>query len=212
MPITVNNTGYYDMTEFSITTALKEHSGAVITANTTMISQIKSRQTGSAQHSLSLSLLDILSNMTHLLFNDTEFRIDLQVSFRYAYALGFQLDMANMTIPWGAPLHGLRLTEAGPSSFDGTHLSMYVVLEVENHSFLDIGGDLNFRVFNDMGRRIGSGSVLLYVPSNSGLSQPIEVIFEIDNPSDFTGKGHVETYLSLPVIDYSFELGRIDYG
>ena len=89
---------------------------------------------------------------------------------------------------------------------------MYIVLEVENHSFLDIGGELNFRVFNNKGKRIGSGIAILYVPPNSGLSEPIEAVFEIDSPSDYTGSGYLEAYLEIPLIDHSFELGRIDYG
>jgi hypothetical protein len=212
MPININNTGYYDMTEFHITSAVKDYKGAVITSNTTEIPHIKSGSAGSATHRLSLSLQQMLTNMTYLLFNDTEFRIDLQVSFRYASAIGLQIDMANLTIPWGAPLHGLELIEAGPPSLDGTHLSMYIVLEVENHSFLDAGGELSFTVFNNEGKRIGSGIAILYVPANSGLSEPIEAIFEIDNPSDYTGSGYLEAYLEIPLIDYPFELGRIDYG
>ena len=212
MPISVNNTGYYDMTDFNITTTLKDPNGAVLAANTTRIPEVKIRQTETRLHNLTLDLTQILSEMTYLLFSDTEFKIDLSVSFRCANALGFQLAIANMSTPWGAPLYGLNLTETSPPNFDGTDLSIYLTLEVENHSFLDIAGELSFRVYNDMGKRIGTGTQLLQLPPHSGLTGPIELIFEIENPSDFTGKGHLEAHLNLPVISQSVELGRLDYG
>ena len=64
MPININNTGYYDMTEFTIASEFKDYKGAVITANTTKIPQIKSGSTGSTTHSLSRNLPQMLSNMT----------------------------------------------------------------------------------------------------------------------------------------------------
>ncbi len=212
MPITVNNTGYYGMTEFNVTTTLKDHSGMTLATNSTEIPEIGTGQNESTLLNMSLGLADLLSNMTNLLFNDTELSLDFAISFRYAYAFGLQISMGNMSIPWGAPLYGLDLKEAGPPDFNGTHLQMNVTLEVENHSFLDIAGTVNFRVYNEEGKRIGSGRVLLHVPSNSRLSGPIQVTSEIESPLDFTGKGYLEAYLDLPIIDGSLELGRLDYG
>ena len=212
MPVTVNNTGYYDMTELNVSTMLKDYDGAALASSNTEIPMIKTGITESTLHNLSLSLTDILSNMTYLLFNDTEFRIDFSIAFRYAYAFSFQLNMGNMSMPWGAPLYGLDLREAGPPSFNGTHLLMDITLEVENHSFLDIAGDLDLRVYNQMGKRIGSGTGLLHVPPLSRLSGPVEAVFEIENPMYLSDKGYLEAYLDIPMIDGSIELGRLDYG
>jgi len=212
MPITVNNTGYYDMTELNVSTMVKDYDGAAVVSGTTEIPEIRRGLTESTLHNLSLSLTDILSNMTHLLFNDTEFRIDLSIAFRYAHAFSFQITMANTSMPWGAPLCGLDLREAGPPSFNGTHLTMDITLEVENHSLLDIVADLDLRVYNQMERHLGSGTRLLHVPSLSGLSGPIKAVFPIENPSEYTGKGYLVAYLDIPMIDGSIELGRLDYG
>jgi hypothetical protein len=150
--------------------------------------------------------------MTYLLFRDTEFILDFSIVFKYAYILGFQLSLMNMSIPWGAPLYSLNLTEVGPPSFNGTHLLTDITLEVENHSFLDIYGNLTLRVYNEMEGYLGSGRGLVCVPSGSRLSEPIEIVIKIEDPSRYTGEGYVEAYLELPMIDHSFELRRVDYG
>ncbi len=209
-PITVNNTGYYDITDFNITTTLKAFNGTTLTTNSTFIEKIEKGSVKSRLHNLSLSLVNILSNMKYLLFNDTEFEIDFSVGFRYAYALSFTLTVMNTSIPWGAPLHGFSLREVRVSSFNETHLVLDVFLEFENHSSFDIVGDLYFEVYNETGGYIGSGMVHINVPSHSGFSDMCTTNIEMENP--FTGKGNVEVYFELPLVDYTFELGSVSYG
>jgi len=212
VPITVNNTGYYDINDFKLTTALKAYDGTTLLTNSTVIEEIKRGSAETRQHSLSMNLTDILSDMTYLLFNDTEFKIDFSVGFRYAHALSFQLAMMNTSMHWGAPLYGLNLTEVSSPSFNGTHLSTDLNLQLENHSFLDMFMNLSLKIYNEKGKYVGSGKELIHVPPGSRLNEPIKIVIETENPDDFTGRGYVEVYLELPMIDYSFELGRIDYG
>ena len=209
-PITVNNTGYYDITDFNMTTTLRDFNGTMLMTNDTFIEKIEKGSVKSRLHILSLSLEDILSNMTYLLFNDTEFKIDFSVGFGYAYALSFHLTVMNTSIPWGAPLHGFSLREVRVSEFNKTHLLLDVFLEFENHSSFDIVGDLYFKVYNETGGYIGSGIVHINVPSNSGFSDVCTTNIEMENP--FTGKGNVEVYFELPTVDYTFELGSMPYG
>jgi hypothetical protein len=212
MPMTINNTGYYDMSDFKITTTLKDYNGTTLTAKSTIIEEIKKGSTEFRLHNLSLSLTDILSNMTYLLFHDTEFKMDFSIGFKYAYTLSFQLGMMNMSMPWEAPLYGLNVTDLDPSSFNGTHLLADITLGVENHSFFDIAGNLTLKVYNEMEGYLGSGIGLVHVPSGSRFSERIETVIEIVDPLGYTGEGYVEGYLELPMIDHSFELGRLDYG
>jgi len=211
MPVTVNNTGYYDMTDFEIATILKNQDGSTLAEARTGIRQIRKGQAESALHNLSLGLEDILMDMTELLFNDAEFRIDLSIGFRYAYALGFQLALSNMSVPWGAPLYGLSLREASPE-FNGTHLVLHIVLEVENHSFFDVSGSLNFRIYNEDDAFIGSGGGEINIQSRSRFSGPVDLIIDVADPLGFTGKGYIEGYVEVPMLGQTFETERMDYG
>ena len=212
IPITVNNTGYYDMTDFNITTMLSDINGTTIITNSTLIEKIEKGSAESRSHNLSLTLTNILSNMTYLLFDDTEFKIDFSVGFRCAYAVSLQLDVMNTSMPWGAPLHGLTLPGVRLSGFNGTHLTLEVSLEFENRSFFDIAGNLNLRVYNESGGYIGSGKGTVNVSSHSGFSGTLLIPIEIENPLNYTGKGHAEVYFELPIVAYTFELGGFSYG
>jgi hypothetical protein len=212
IPVTVNNTGYYDMTGFNITTTLKDFNGTTLIANSTFIEKIGKGSVESRSHNLSLTLANILSNMTYLLFDDTEFKIDLSIGFRCAYALSLRLTVMNTSMPWGAPLHGLNITEVRLSSFNGTHLILDAFLELENRSFFDIVGSLRLNVYNESGGYIGSGIGIVNVPSHSSFSDTLMIPIEIENPLNYTGKGNVDVYFELPVVAYTFELGRFSYG
>lgn len=212
IPITVNNTGYYDMTDFNTTTTLKDFNGTALITNSTFVEKIGKGSTESRLHNLSLSLVDILSNMTYLLFNDTEFKIDFSIGFRYAYALSFHLAMMNTSMPWGAPLYGLTLMEVRSSGFNGTHLILDVFLEFENHSFFDLVGNLYLKVYNESGEDIGSEIEKVSVPSNSMLSSPCTIAVEIENLLNYTGRGTIEVSFELSIVAYTLELGGFSYG
>jgi hypothetical protein len=214
IPITVNNTGYYDITDFNITTTLKDLNETTLITNSTFVEKIRKGLVESRLHNLSLSLADILSSMTYLLFNDTEFKIDISVGFEYAYAFSFHLTVMNTSMPWGAPFYGFTLMEVTPSSFNGTHLVLDAFLELENHSFLDIVGNLYLKVYNEAGGYIGSGVGMqpVNIPSHSSFSEALAIVIEIENPLNYTGKGYVEVYFELPILDCTLELGRVSYG
>jgi hypothetical protein len=216
IPVTVNNTGYYDITDFHITTTLKDFNGTTLTTDSAFIEKVGKGSNETRLLDLSLSLVDILSNMTYLLFNDTEFKIDLSVGLTCAYALSFHLTVTNMSLPgaeeWGAPLHGFTLRDVRLSSFNETHLVLDVFLEFENHSFFDIVGKPYLKVYNEAVGYIACCIGSVNVPSHSGFSDMCTIEIEIENPLNYTGKGNVEVYFELPLVDYTFELGSVSYG
>ncbi|MCW4020100.1 MAG: hypothetical protein NWF14_02570 [Candidatus Bathyarchaeota archaeon] len=212
VPIAVNNTGFYDISDFEIVTGLSDANGTTIVARTTVIDEIKRGDAESRTHNLTLSFMDILTNMTYLLFQDTEFNMTFSMGLRYAYTLGFQISMANMSMPWGAPLNGLEFTGTELPIFNGTHLLIEIGVEVENNSFLDASGVLRLEVYNETGGRVGSGMGLFYLPAGSNLFDPIQTLTEITTPADYTGEGYIQVSLEIPMIDQLIELGRVDYG
>jgi len=212
MPISINNTGLYEINEFEITTTLKDQNGTLIATNTTRITEIKHGESRSWTHALSLSLNDLFLRMRSLLFNDTEIKLLISVGIKYAYAFGLKVSMANISIPWGAPLHGLSLKELNVRGFNGTHLFLELILDFENRSFLDVGGSLNLKVYNEDGEQIGTGIGLLYVPAGGRPEKPIPVVVTLSHPESFTGRGYAEVSLQPPISNKSITLGRVEYG
>jgi len=212
VPITVNNTGYFDINDFNISAVLKDANGTTLTASSIFVPEIKKGSAETRLYNLSMNLADILSNMEYLLFNDTEFKIDFSVGFRYAKALGFELAMRNASMPWGAPLCGLTLRGLQISSFNTTHILVNLYLEFKNHSFFDIVGNLLLKVYNETGGYIGSGMASVNVSSNSTLSGPIPATISMENPLNFTGRGSIEVFLDLPTYNYTLRMGSVSYG
>lgn len=211
MPIEINNTGYYEINEFRITTTLEDKDGRLIVTNTTTMMRIKRGDSRSEVHSLSLSFDDLLSK-TDLLFNDTEINLLVSVGFKYAYALGFQISMTNLSMPWGAPFYGLTLKELNLRGSNGTHLFLELNMDFENHFFLDVGGPLYLKVYNEDGEQIGKGIGLLYVPSGGRSEEPIPIIVALTRPELFTGRGYADVSFQFPISENPIEFGRIEYG
>ena len=212
MPISINNTGFYDINEFEITTTLKDKDGTLIATNTTRITGIKRGDSRSEVHVLSLSINDLFLKTKHLLFNDTEINLLISVGIRYAYALGFRVSMTNVSMPWGAPLYGLSLKDLNLRGSNGTHLFLELSLDFENHFFLDIGGPLYLRICNEDGEQIGEGMGLLYAPAGGRPEEPIPVIVALTRPESFTGRGYADVSFQFPMSESPIELGRIEYG
>jgi hypothetical protein len=206
MPITLNNTGYYDITNFHISTTLKDSEDIVLTQDNLTISQILKGQAESITHNITVSLKDVQS----LLYEDILFKIETSVSFRYAYSLGFNIRMINMSIPWGAPLYNLQLEEANIVSLNESQIMIEITLNVENHYPLDINGVLNYKVYNETGASVGSGTEPIVISSGESLTEPFISTIDVSDFQAFTGKGFVEVSLEIPSIT-SIDLGRVYY-
>ena len=211
VPITVNNTGYYDITDFTVKTILTDANGTVLVEESTVMPEVRRGETASTTHNLTMNVLQILSNMTHLLFHDSSFNMTLAIRFRYAHAFSFQVAMKNMSMPWGAPLKDLTVKNVTLTGFNGTFLYMKIALELKNNAFFDIGGILRLKVYDETGKLLGSGTGPVHVPHGGSLTEPVEAMIEIEDPLSFTGKGYVEVSLELPMMDQTFDLGRIEY-
>jgi hypothetical protein len=212
MPMALNNTGYYDMDNFRLTTIMRTAEGTAIIEKSTVIPKIQRGHTESGRHNLTLSFSSLLANNTELLFNDTELKIDFSIGFRYAYAVGFQICIANTSMPWGAPFGNLELNDVSISDFDGAHATFQVSLQFENHFYLDAGGILRIEVYNEEDEYVGDGTGAFLVPPGGRLTVPIQAFVEIIDPEGFTGTGYVKAYIEIPMFEGPLEIGGINYG
>jgi hypothetical protein len=211
LPLTVNNTGSYDLTAVRLTTALISHDGGVLATNTTPLDVVERGTCETAVHHLSIRLEDLFANRTYLMVNDTHFHMDASIGFRCAHALGFQITVTNTTMPWGAPFHALTLTSVSHPIYNGSHLVLDVAIGFENHFFTDVTGTLRVTAYNRGGAYIGSGEACLYAPVGSGPTDPVHAVITVDNPSNFTGEGYLEASLAAAFLEHPLALGRVDY-
>ena len=212
LPILINNTGYYEIDEFKVATALRDENGRLIATNSTLMRNIGRGEFKYEKHVISLSFADIISKMKSYLFNDANIRFSILIGFKYASVLEFQVSMVNVSIPWRAPFYGLRLKSLIFRGSNGTHLFFNLDMDIENHFVSDIGGLLRLTIYNEKAVRVGEGVGLLYLPSGKRLEKPIMVVASLTNPEAFTGKGYAEISFQLPVIDELVEFGRVEYG
>jgi len=215
MQFIINNTAFFDINDFNITTSLKDTKGSVISEKTTIIQTVQSGQSVPIVHNLTLSFLDFFTNRTYLLFEDVGINIDFSIGLKYAYLLGFQISLKNMTMPWGAPLYGLRVTGANPIPINETFFLVELNMTVENHSFFDAGAILNLNVYNETGTQVGNGTGTIFVQQGQRFteSQPLvtQALVELID-SGFTGRGYVDVYLEIPGVLKPIKLERIYYG
>ena len=87
IPLKVNNTGYYDLTEVRLTTILSSREGIVLAANTSVIDLVERGINVTAIHRLWINTVDLFTNMTYLLVNDTYFYMNSSIGFRYVHVL-----------------------------------------------------------------------------------------------------------------------------
>jgi len=211
LPILVNNTGYYEIEEFRIATTLRDENGRLIVTNSTLMKNIGRGEFKYGTHMVSLSFADIFSKMRAYLFNDTNIKLSILVGFKYASVLEFQVLMVNVSIPWKAPLYGLRLKSLSLRGSNSTHLFFDLDMDLENHFVSDIGGLLRLTIYNEKAVRVGEGVGLLYLPSGKRLEKPIMVVVSLTNPEAFTGKGYAEVSFQLPMVDELVRFGRVKY-
>lgn len=210
-PIAFNNTGYYDINQFQITTILVDDTGALLDETNTTTKDIPPQGTVDLQHTLSLNFIDLMATRQDLLFTDSVFNLTLQFKLQYAYALGFEVEIQDNALPWGAPLAQLNITTGIPTT-NGTHLFLNLTLGADNHSPFDLNGSLIFEIYNEQAEYIGQGTEIVTLPSLSYSALPLEIAALLENPGAFTGRGIIIVSFATPHIAQPIEVWREEYG
>ena len=207
--ITINNTGYYSISDLNLTTILMDENGTLISKKSTTIGLVRNRATITKPHNLTIELSSLLSEMPNLLFQDTYFRMDTYLALKYAHALSFQILISNLTIPWGAPLYNFTIYEISQPYSNLTHYLIDVSIGFWNHASFGLEGSIRLEIYNDRDEYIGSGSESIIAPPESFFARSIQLV--IENPAEYTGKGYVNIYFESPMVGV-VEVGRINYG
>jgi len=191
LPFSLNNSGYYDISELNITTRITDSNGTLLTLSKTFVPLVSKGSNVEAAHNISIELSDVMENI-ELIFNDSFFEFDTFVSLNFAHIVPVQMSM-NMTVPWGAPLSNVSVGEISVLNYTDTHVKVVVPISFENHSFFDMTGTMKLEIYNDVDELVTYGETSLHAPSQS------------------TYDGQVDMYLSLADVPKLTESGRVRF-
>jgi len=194
VPFTINNMGFYDITNLKITTHITDKNGTTISDSTTPPSLIPKDSKVQIPFNISINLNDLTANtLTYLLTNDTVLNLDMLVALTYAHAIPLEISL-NTTMPWGAPLYNLTvdgITIVSPNQVN-------VSLSFENHAFFSLNGTLSLEVWDSAGA-IGSGTTDISVSPGISYSDAIPVTITTGDPMDAK-----EVHLQITTSLFSF--------
>ena len=199
IPLFVNNTGLYDLSELNMTVAVMDYNGSSISTSTTFVPSIPRGSSIETAHNISMSLDDIMSKLLDYLFNDTVFNIDLSLKLNFARAIPFQVS-TNMTIPWGAPLYNFSIGQISYNYFNLTYQEAVIPISFENHSpYFGVDGTMRVEIYKDNDELLGFGASDLNVPSHSSYDGQVETTVDI---SKITGSGEVLFYFETSLFSF----------
>jgi len=200
IPLFVNNSGFYDLSELNLTVDAMDYNGSLVSTSTTFVPLIPRGSSVETAHNVSISLDDITSDVLNYLFNDTIFNVDLSMKVNFARVIPFQVSM-NKTIPWGAPLYDFSIGQISYDYYNLTHQRVVIPLSFENHSpYFGIYGTMQVEIYNSGDELVGSRTLSLNVPSHSAYEDQVELIVDI---SKLTESGEVH---------FSFETSMFSLG
>jgi hypothetical protein len=173
-PVTIVNTGFYNLAPFNISTVIFDASGSRVAQGFTFIPIVLEKQTANATHEIKLNVKDLLQSHQNLLFNDTELITNVTVSMTAAGAIPI-VASSNISMPWGAPLYNLVVGAPDFSYYNATHLHIVVPLSFENHASFNLTGAVQLRIYNNANAFLTQTSISLDVLQHSPYQGSIEL-------------------------------------
>ena len=200
LPFFINNNGYYDISELSVTTRVTDPNGTTLALSETSVASILRSSSVETTHKISVAL-DVLMSMDHigLLLNDSSFGLDIFAALNFAHAIPVQIS-TNATIPWGAPFSHFSVGEISVSpDYNGTHGEALIPISFENHAVLDITGTMKLEIYNDVDELVTSGKTVLDVPSQQTYEGKVYAYPGLDDVSKLTERGNVHVIFETPM-------------
>jgi len=203
-----NNTGFYDISELSVTTRITDYNGTLISLSSTPEPlTIAAGNSVMMRHNISMSLDDMISkNLTYLFFNfsfnETAFNVEGSARLKFAHIFPFQISI-NGTMPWGAPLNNFSIGEV---TSDLINQKMIIPLSFENESpYFDVGGILNFSIYNYENEFVDSRTISLPLVR----SRKSCVDFPLELPVDFSKlkeRGRIHFFFETSIFSFEKEI------
>jgi len=193
LPFYIDNGGFYDVSDLNVTTNISNHDGTLISNSTTLVPLISRGSRVDKAHNISIRMNEMISkDLTSLLFEDSDFDIDMFLTLKYAHAIPLQLS-SNMTLPWGAPLANLSIGEPSFIPINLTHFRVVTPISFENHSFFALNGAITLELIDDLDQSVGSGATDISVPPMNGCNTQVEMVIRSDARTPTEARVYFET-------------------
>jgi len=202
IPLFINNTGFYDLSELNITADVMDCNESLLSTSIAFVPLIPRGSSVETTHNVSISLDYITSMAQTYLFNDTIFNVNMSVKLNFAHAIPFQVS-TNMTVPWGAPLYNFSIGQISYNYLNLTHQELIIPISFENHSpYFGVEGTMQVETYNDDDELLGFSESDLNVPSHSSYDGQVKMTVDL---SKITGSGEVRFYFETSV----FSIGPV---
>jgi len=206
MPITIENTGPFNIGLFNITTEISDEDGFVVTRGNTCVPIIKRNTVITINHNVTVNITDLFQKGYAFIFNDTTLVLYESASMSIAEILPFRAS-TNTTIAWGAPLYNLSLGEPEYLAVNRTHTLIRVPVRFENHAFFDIAGNLTIRMYSSENTLVEQEQTTIEAPSHTIYNGFAEIYVK---STAISSSGRLEIYLQTSII--TLNLGEINFG
>ncbi|MCS7124954.1 MAG: hypothetical protein NZ932_06055 [Candidatus Bathyarchaeota archaeon] len=199
MPMYVNNTGLYDISEVNVKINIKE-AKTVIMALSKSLPDIPAGQVVKANCTFTANLKEIFQKAPTLLTEDADLNVNAALHFRMAYTIAFNITQSFST-RWGAPFHNLTVSNVVYNA--AAQITSFFV-SFSNHAFFSLDNPLTVELYNSHNEMVGAASLALKVPSGEAFQEPVEVAV---NPSKMTETVFIRLFFAeLKIFDGRFSL------
>jgi hypothetical protein len=188
IPLYINNTGFYDISEVSVKIKISRANDAIVTLLENL-PDIPARRMVNASCNFSASLNEIFQRHSTLLTEDADLDVDAALHFRVARAIAFNITQ-NFPTRWGAPFQNLTVYDVAYNTT--THVFSFSI-SFNNHAFFFINEPLTIELYNSGSEKVGSAFWSLNVPSGESFQEKIEV--NVD-PSKMTRSGFIRLFFA----------------
>ncbi len=198
IPVKIENGGFYNLCDFNLTTMVADLNGSKITEGSTLIPVVRRGDKIDAFHNLTFSLSSfLLDKGVYYLFNDSHFNVTALISMKLAEVIPVQA-LSNFSVPWGAPLYNFHVGQPNLEPHNITHLKVYVPLSFENHSPVEVNGEIRLYMHSD-GETVGYGETTVAAPQGALCTCLVLLYVEA---SRICEEGFLEVYLSTQLFSY----------
>ncbi|MBS7633366.1 hypothetical protein KEJ15_07120 [Candidatus Bathyarchaeota archaeon] len=166
MPITVVNTGYYNIKNFNATTLVFDAESTLIVRGSTLVPIIETGMEVATGHNVTFSVADLLQKSERYLFEDVALRAEERIGLWAAEVIPVEA-RANVSLLWGAPLYNFALGAPQYSAYNVTHMRVEIPIGFENHAFFDLACNISVRMFDDSSSLLGVGATSVEVLQHS---------------------------------------------
>jgi hypothetical protein len=198
LPITVTNKGYYNVGAFNLTTKVFDDNGFAVAHNSTFIPAIQKGVEITTNHNMTIDVDFLVQSDHNYLFNDTELEIDQIVGMKLAEVIPVQAS-ANLSMPWGAPLHNFTIGEPRLELHNETHAKATVSMIFENHALFDLTGLIHVYMYDGDNELVSEGQKPVEAPKNSMYESSLELYVSI---TETLGNGHIAICFQTSFFDY----------